>query len=282
MSDEHANPPSPVAPSSGPSLVHRGVEDLVGKAEAERLFEEGVGHWDRQQYSEAVRFFAQSLRRNPNHAEAQFYIGLAYYEGAGLPDKDYRQAAISWRKAALQGNREAQNNLARAHEQGHGWPKDDERAVFWFTRAAENGDPTAQFNLAVMYELGRGVPADLEVSAIWYEKAAEQNFAPAQLNLGNMFRLGRGVPQDYMRAAFWYRRASEQNYPVAEFNLAVMYELGQGVTASLSHAAYWYHRAAEHGEESARQCFVDVLKKLDASGRDTSESKSPYEGSEIL
>ena len=275
MSNEPTNPRSLALPSTRLSLVRRGVEDVVGKAEAERLFQTGVGHWDQQQYGEAVRFFAQCLRRDPNHAEAQFYIGLAYYQGAGLADKDYKQAAISWWKAALQGNPEAQNNLARAYEQGHGWPKDDERAVFWFTRAAENGDPTAQFNLAVMYELGRGVPADLEMSAIWYEKAAEQGFAPAQSNLGGLFRLGRGVPQDYVRAAFWYRQAGEQNYPTAEFNLAVMYELGQGVAASLTHAAYWYHRAAEHGDESARQCFVDVLKRLETSEREPAESKSP-------
>jgi uncharacterized protein len=268
MSDEHTNSESVARPrSNGLSLIHREAEALVGRAEAERLFASGQGCWDRQDYREAVRYFARCLRRNPNHAEAQFYIGLAYYEAAGLPDKDYRQAAISWWKAALQGNPEAQNNLARAYEQGHGWPKDDERAVYWFTTAAENGNATAQFNLAVMCELGRGVPIDLETAAAWYEKAAEQGFAPAQSNLGNMFRLGRGVSQDFARAAFWYRKAGEQNHPTAEFNLAVMYELGQGATASLNHAAYWYHRAAEHGEESARQCFVDVLKKLEESER---------------
>jgi uncharacterized protein len=272
VSDEHSNPQSLSRQPNELSPVHREVENLVGRAEADRLFEAGLIHWDRQKYAEAVRCFARCLRRDPNHAEAQFYIGLAYYKGTGLPDKDYRQAAINWRKAALQSNPEAQNNLAHAYEQGHGWPKDDERAAYWFSRAAEHGDPTAQFNLAVMYELGRGVGADLATAAAWYDKAAEQGFAAAQSNLGNMFRLGRGVCQDFVRAVFWYRKAGEQNYPVAEFNLAVMYELGQGVTTSLTHAAYWYHRAAEHGEESARQCFVDVLKKLEALERQTVES----------
>lgn len=259
-------------PSDGMTVVRRGVEDLAAKAEADRLFEAGLGHWEQREYRDGVRCFARCLRHNPNHAASQFYIGLAYYQGAGMPGKDYEQAAVSWRKAALQGNAEAQNNLARAYEQGHGLPKDDEKAAYWFSRAAEHGDPTAQFNLAVMYELGRGVIADLTTAAAWYERAAEQGFAVAQSNLGGLFRLGRGVPQDYVRAAFWYRKASDQDHAVAEFNLAVMYELGQGVTASLTHAAYWYHRAAEHGEESARQCFVEVLKKLEASGRQPAES----------
>lgn len=272
MSNEPMNPRSLACQPEGLSLVHRGVEDLVAKAEADRLFEAGISHWERQEFRDAVRCFARCLRRDPNHAPSQFYIGLAYYQAAGISDQDYGQAAISWRKAALQGNPEAQNNLAHAYERGHGLPKDDEKAAYWFSRAAEHGDPTAQFNLAVMYELGRGVCSDLALAAAWYGKAAEQGFAAAQANLGGMFRLGRGVPQDDARAAFWYRKAADQNYAVAEFNLAVMYELGQGVTASLPHAAYWYHRAAEHGEESARQCFVDVLKKLEASERNAAEN----------
>ncbi len=140
-------------PSDGLLLVRRGVEDLVATDEADCLFESGLSHWRRHECAEAVRCFARCLQHNPNHAASQFYIGLAYYQGDGVPDKDYGQAAISWRKAALQGNAEAQNNLARAYERGHGLPRDDEKAAYWFSRAAEHGDPTAQFNLAVMYEL---------------------------------------------------------------------------------------------------------------------------------
>lgn len=273
MSDTPGKPQESLTRSyNGLSLVRRGVEDLAAKGEAARLFDLGLGLWNCQEYGDAIQCFAQCLRHDRNHVESQFYLGLAYYQGAGMPDKDYRQAAISWRKAALQGNPEAQNNLASAYEHGLGLRKDDELAAYWFTRAAENGNPTAQFNLAVMCELGRGLVGDLEMAAFWYEKAAEQGFAAAQSNLGGLFRLGRGVPQDYVRAAFWYRKACDQSYPLAEFNLAVMYELGQGVSASLIHAAFWYHRAAEHGEESARECFADVLKKLEASERQLAES----------
>lgn len=273
MSDDQTKPQQSLTRSyNGLSLVRRGVEDLAAKGEAARLFDLGLGLWNCQEFGDAIQCFAQCLGQDRNHAEAQFYLGLAYYQGAGMPGKDYEQAALNWRKAAVQGNPEAQNNLASAYEYGHGLQKDEERAAYWFTRAAENGNPTAQFNLAVMYQLGRGLHTDLAMAAFWYEKAADQGFAAAQSNLGGLFRHGRGVSQDYVRAVFWYRKACDQSYPLAEFNLAVMYELGQGVTASLTHAAYWYHRAAEHGEESARECFADVLKKLEASERQPVES----------
>jgi TPR repeat protein len=256
------------------SMVRRGVDDLAASAEADRLFERGLSLWNQEKYREAVQCLAQSLRRNSNHAASLFYVGLAYYQGAGMPRKDYVQAAICWRKAAVQGNPEAQNNLGRCYEQGLGLPRDAEEAAFWFGKAAKQGHVLAQFNLGVMYEFGRGLPQDFAQAAAWYDKAAEQGCAVAQYNLGGIFRLGRGVPQDCARAALWYRRAADQHYAVAEFNLAVLYELGQGVKPSLTHAAFWYHRAAEHGEESARQCFVDVLKKLQECEREGGDQET--------
>jgi TPR repeat protein len=244
------------------SMVRRGVDDLAASAEADRLFERGLSLWNQGKYREAVQCLAQSLRRNSNHAASLFYVGLAYYQGAGMPTKNYVQAAICWRKAGEQGNPEAQNNLGQCYEQGLGLPRDYQEAAFWFGKAAEQGHATAQFNLGVMYEFGRGLALDFGQAVAWYDKAAEQGCAVAQYNLGGIFRLGRGVPQDYARAALWYRRAADQHHATAEFNLAVMYELGQGVKPSLRHAAFWYHRAAEDGEESARQCLVDVLKEL--------------------
>ncbi len=258
----------------GSSMVRRGADELAASAEADRLFERGLSLWNQEKYGEAVRCLAQSLRRNSNHAASLFYLGLAYFQGAGMPKKDYVQAAICWRKAAAQGNPEAQNNLGRCYEQGLGLPRDDQEAAFWFGQAAEQGHVTAQLNLGVMYELGRGLAQDFAQAAAWYEKAAEQGCAVAQYNLGGILRLGRGVPQDYARAALWYRRAADQHHAIAEFNLAVLYELGQGVKPSLRHAAFWYHRAAEHGEESARQCFVDMLKKLQECEREANHPEA--------
>jgi TPR repeat protein len=172
-------PSSSVALSSDAlsSMVRRGVDDLAAGDEANRLFERGLNLWNQQNYKEAVQRLAQSLRRNSNHAGSLFYVGLAYYQGAGMPAKDYVQAAICWRKAAVQGNPEAQNNLGQCYEQGLGLPRDAEEAAFWFGKAAQQGHVTAQFNLGVMYEFGRGVAQDFAQAAAWYDKAAEQGCA---------------------------------------------------------------------------------------------------------
>jgi len=83
-------------------------------------------------------------------------------------------------------------------------------AVKWYRKAAEQGDADAQFNLGVMYDEGHGVLQDDAEAVKWYRKAAEQGNAKAQFNLGVMYGNGRGVPQDYVEAHKWFNLAAAQ------------------------------------------------------------------------
>ncbi len=74
----------------------------------------------------------------------------------------------------------------------------------WYRKAAEQGDPEAQFNLGVMYYEGEGMPQSDVKAARWYRKAAEQGHAIAQFRLGYMYFYGRGVPEDHIKAYAWW------------------------------------------------------------------------------
>ncbi|WP_244060855.1 tetratricopeptide repeat protein, partial [Aeromonas caviae] len=65
----------------------------------------------------------------------------------------------------------------------------------WWRKAAEQGNAEAQFNLAQMYGKGKGVAQDIQQVVTWLRKAAEQGNAEAQFNLGVMYAKGQGVPQ---------------------------------------------------------------------------------------
>lgn len=67
-------------------------------------------------------------------------------------------------------------------------------------KAAEQGNPEAQYNLGVMYAKGQGVPKDGGQALFWFRKAAEQDYAEAQYLLGSLCLAGRGVPQDARQA----------------------------------------------------------------------------------
>ena len=142
-------------------------------------------------------------------------------------------------------------HLGVMYDNGRGVPQDDAEAVAWYRKAAEQGDADAQTYLGFMYDKGRGVRQDYDEAVTWYRKAAEQGHATAQTNLGVMYEKGRGVPQDDAEAVAWYRKAAEQGYARAQFSLGVMYDNGRGVPQDDAEAVAWYRKAAEQGNASA-------------------------------
>ena len=216
---------SALSPSGVTSLVRRGRQDLIAKAEAEQWCNQGRALWRRQQYGEAVECFRHGLQLDPNHVELQFLLGAAYHQGNGLPERDHTQAAL------------------------------------WYRRAAEQGLPAAQALLGMMYEWSWGVPQDYSQAAEWYRKAAEQGHAGAGYVLGCCYWVGRGVPRNYAQACAWFRKAADQGDASAANNLAVCYERGLGVPHDREQAVQWYGKAAELGSEAARAALAILSTK---------------------
>jgi hypothetical protein len=78
----------------------------------------------------------------------------------------------------------------------------------WYRKAAAQGDADAQTIVGLMYVNGHGASRDYTQALIWYRKAADQGNGRAQLGLGLMYANGHGVPQDYVRAHMWFKHCS--------------------------------------------------------------------------
>ena len=184
---------------------------------------------------------------------AQTELGHRYRRGEGV-DREYREAATWFRRAAGQGFPPAQVAIGLAYYYGQGVPQDYRAAVAWYRFAAEQGYRDAQFSLGSVYANGGTlVPPDDRESVKWYRLAANQEHAGAQHNLGMMYLEGRGVPQDDAAAVLWIRRAAELGEVKAQMGLGSLYELGQVVEEDLDEAAQWYRLAADQGNEEAQQ-----------------------------
>lgn len=89
--------------------------------------------------------------------------GLA--EGVSAIGKgDFQTALLELQPLAEQGNADAQFNLGLMYFNGTGVQQDDQAALKWFRLAADQGDAFAQFALGNMYFMGRGVSANLVAS----------------------------------------------------------------------------------------------------------------------
>ncbi|MBI4005118.1 MAG: SEL1-like repeat protein [Gammaproteobacteria bacterium] len=84
---------------------------------------------------------------------------------------------------------------------------------------AVEGDPQAQYQLATMYYEGKVIEKDYEQAFLWYRRAALQGNAEAQYNLGTMYLMGEGIEQSDKEAKGWYEKAAAQGHAAAQHNL---------------------------------------------------------------
>ena len=78
-------------------------------------------------------------RADEGDPEAQFNLGLYYFQGLG-GDRNYAEAAKLFRGAAEQGHVMAANNLGAMNMDGRGIPRNLPEAWFWFAVVAHRGD----------------------------------------------------------------------------------------------------------------------------------------------
>jgi uncharacterized protein len=111
--------------------------------------------------------------------EAQFRLAMMYDVGVGAP-KSYTESGKWYLKAASAGVAEAQFQLGvRYYEHGKTAKENYVNAFSWFYKAANQGMAEAQYNVALMYQLGRGVPTNRVEGYKWYVIAAAQGYPKA-------------------------------------------------------------------------------------------------------
>lgn len=103
-------------------------------------FEDGVAASERGDFATALRIF-HSLAVQGD-AEAQFNLGVMYFDGKGVP-QDYAEAAKWYRLAATQGNADAQFNLGTMYAKGQGVAQNYVRAHLWFSLSSFSGNANA-------------------------------------------------------------------------------------------------------------------------------------------
>ena len=77
-----------------------------------------------------------------------------------------------------------------------------------YRRAAEEGDSEAQNELSILYSKGYGVAKNEKVAFKWCKLAAEQGTARAQCNLGMKYHEGKGIEKDHILAHMWINIAA--------------------------------------------------------------------------
>jgi TPR repeat protein len=126
------------------------------------MYEHGDGAT--QDAAQAVAWYRKAAENG--HSGAQFNLGLLYDLGSG---QNYRDWLVNPDRVPL-------NEVKQ----------DRTQAIVWYRRAADQGNSDAQYNLGFLYENGQGVSQDYEQAEHWYRKAADQGNSSAQDKLGTI------------------------------------------------------------------------------------------------
>ncbi|QCE32803.1 sel1 repeat family protein [Acetobacteraceae bacterium] len=162
-------------------------------------------------------------------AEAQYMLGVLYFRGQGLR-RNPRMAAVWWKKAADQKNLPALKALGGIYLSGV------------FTPDAAQTDPQKSRT---------GVKRNPKTAAKYYKQAADLGDAEAQNVLGELYSRGQGVRKDWKEAVKYWQKAAAQENAAAQLSLSMAYKTGKGVKADLEQSDYWAQKAASGGKVSA-------------------------------
>ena len=154
------------------------------------------------------------------------------------------------RKAAEDGNPEAQGQLGTLLALGEVVPQDLDGALKWLKAAAGKEDLTAMFNLGIIYEQGLGVSCDIEEAGIWFWKAAARGDTGAKMKLGTMLMRGTGFSSG-SKVLDVIRASAEKDHPYAQTFLGKIYLDGVGLEQDDAKAEHWFRKAVRQGDEGA-------------------------------
>ena len=145
--------------------------------------------------------------------------------------------------AAKRGHLQAQKKLAECFEFGLLCLDIDlKSAAYWYRKAAEQGDAEAQYDVYEFYRNGKGVEKDLKEAIRWLEMAANGGYAFAMEVMGDCCLRGVGVPKRETEAFQWYQKAVEHGSVSAMQSLARCYEEGIGTKKNKLKANYYLHK----------------------------------------
>lgn len=223
-----------------------------GDGEAQLMM--GVAYADgenglKQDFEKAFYWFEKSA--DNGIVDAQWQLGLLYFEGEGTPRDDDK--GLYWvRKAAENGQMEAQNQMGLFYGTGYDFlEKDELEALRWYRKAADQGYDVAQYNLGNVYCFGYGVEEDMSLAVEWWQKSAQQGYSGAQYQLG----LYNYINKEFIKAFQLFMKSAEQGFAESQYMVALFYDQGYGVDKDDGKALQWAIKSAEQGN-NAGQCML--------------------------
>jgi TPR repeat protein len=214
--------------------------ERAGRGDASAQFNHAAGLEREKKYDEAVQWYTKAAAQGFRPAELN--LAQMYEKGIGVT-QDTGEARKRYRKLADIGDSEARYRAAKLAADAGDTPE----ALRYYERGVREDDWRSILDLAALYERGRGVPRDLKRAIGLYEKAA--GGSPwTRFKLGILFY----EEKNYSQARQWLERSAADDRADARNNLGWMHEKGLGAKADPAAARDLYLAALRGGSPHAK------------------------------
>jgi TPR repeat protein len=200
------------------------------------------GHGVDQDRSKAIVWFTLSV--NQMDKEDCYDLGKRYYD-----EIDFEISFIYFKRAAEEGDREAQRYLGDMYRLGRGMAsKDYGQAIEWYTRIANDLENNIAYYLGTMYHAGSRDIQHFSKALKWYKKMKILNKGYSLRSIGLLYEYGDGVQQDYSLALRYYKMAAKYEPLGGFYNLGLLYFYGKGVPQNYGKAYKWFSRVMKRSK----------------------------------
>jgi uncharacterized protein len=182
--------------------------------------------------------------------ENQFDLGLRYDNGDGVL-RDFEAALYWYRRASINGNSGAFNNMGVIFSDPDSGKFDESKAIQCYQKAAELGSAFGMLNLADYLMDGTGIRKNVKRAINLLKSAAEKENGHSMAKLGDLYYNGKVVNLDYSEAYRWYSEAASQNLARGYFGLGLLYGQGLGVAKDLDLAKSYFEKSVDADESYA-------------------------------
>lgn len=179
-------------------------------------------------------------------AEAQYQLGMAYHNGDGVEQDDYK--ALEWFKKSAAANHPAANGMCGEFlMNGTATAQDTNGSALYFTTGANLGDVFSQYRIGWVFWNS----SNYDDAIPYLEQAANAGSAPAKCLLAKSYFNGFGVIEDKTKALELFEEAAYLGDAEAQYMASACYGFGYGTDVDIDQAYYYCKKSADQGHESA-------------------------------
>lgn len=201
-----------------------------------------------------------------DNINAQYALGMIYYNGLSNTETDHKEAVRWLKKASQADHSKAQAQLGMMYYKGIGVPQSYVKAEKMLSRAVEKDDPLALQTLGNMYLKGKGVIPDEQYGLTLLMKASALDSPESNYILGLLYEEGSFVDKSEVESNKYYEKSfninkkmHEQGDTTASFNLARHYYLGKGVEQNTETAMMFTDQAVAKNNLEAKIFLASIL-----------------------